>query len=53
MTDRTSDQAPDSRPRDEDRGSIDAVDRPDAPDPRNGAAGGTDGVTKNQDDDAQ
>lgn len=56
MTDRTSDQAPDSRPRDEDRGSIETVDRPrddETPDPRNGAVGGTDGVTRNQDDDAQ
>lgn len=49
---------PDSPPRDDDRGSIEQVDQPrerddDAPDARNGAVGGTDGVTRNQDDDAQ
>lgn len=67
MTDPNSrpDAHPDSPPRDEERGSIEALDPPtgereDAiddiegnPDPRNGAVGGTDGVVKNQDDTAQ
>ena len=53
MTDRTNDQSPDSRPRDDDRGSIEGVDRPETADPRNGAVGGTDGAVKNQGDDAQ
>lgn len=61
MPDRQTDPNPDSPPRDDDRGSVESLDQPDAgsraseesPDPANGAVGGTDGVTKNQGDDAQ
>lgn len=59
------DANPDSPPRDDDRGSVETLDPPNsgredtidntegAPDPRNGAVGGTDGMVKNQDDTAQ
>ncbi len=66
MTDPNSrpDANPDSPPRDDDRGSIETLDPPHsredqvddvegAPDPQDGAVGGTDGVTKNQDSTAQ
>lgn len=56
MTERRRDPNPDSPPREDGRGSIEQVDNPrdnETPDARNGAVGGTDGVTKNQDDDAQ
>lgn len=56
MTDPRRDPNPDSPPRDDDRGSIEQVDEPrerESPDARDGAVGGTDGVTKNQDATAQ
>ena len=65
MTGRPRDPNPDSPPIEDDRGSIEQIDEPRdprQPDPRvddpvpdtgNGAVGGTDGVTKNQDTTAQ
>jgi hypothetical protein len=60
MNDRRTDPNPDSPPRDEDRGSIESLDRP-APDrdseeggsPAPEPANGSDGIVKNQDDMAQ
>lgn len=59
MTDRSTEPNPDSPPRDQDRGSVESVDRPateraseeGAPSPE--PANGSDGIVKNQDDTAQ
>ena len=65
MTDPNREPNPDSPPIEDDRGSIEQIDDPrdprdpdpaiddPRPDARNGAVGGTDGITKNQDDTAQ
>lgn len=65
MTNPHREPNPDSPPREEDRGSIEQIDDPRerddadpviddaAPDAGNGAVGGTDGVTRNQDSTAQ
>lgn len=64
MTDRRPDTNPDSPPREDERGSVESLDQPGArehdaadvegdPDPQDGAVGGTDGITKNQEATAQ
>lgn len=56
MTDDRPDLHPYGPTPDGESDSIENLDRPtndESPDARNGAVGGTDGVTKNQDDDAQ